>query len=130
MNKIRTLVAHNDELVKNEIINSIKYLTFVEIVGTANCGIETYNKIIDLKPEMVFTEYNFSNMNGLEIIKKSKEKLNDDMPVFNMIVDEIDDNELKEAVEIVGDKLNALVRKPYKERAINIMNDYNEYMYN
>ena len=129
MNKIRTLVAHNDETVKNEIIDSIKDLAFVEIVGTANCGIETYNKIIDLKPEMVFAEYNFSSMNGLEIIKKSKETLNDDIPVFNMIVDEIDDNELKEAVEMVGDKLNALVRKPYKERAINIMNDYNEYMY-
>ena len=42
MNKIRTLIAHNDEIIKNEIVDSIKDLEFVEIVGTANCGKETY----------------------------------------------------------------------------------------
>ena len=49
MRRIRTLVAHNDEIIKNEIINALKDLDFVEIVGTAVEGIETYNKIIDLK---------------------------------------------------------------------------------
>lgn len=130
MNKIRTLIAHNDEIIKNEIVDSIKDLEFVEIVGTANCGKETYEKIINLKPEMVFTEYNFDNMNGLEIMKKSREKLEkNNVPFFNLIVDNINENELQEAVEIMGNKLNALVRKPYSERVINILKDYNEYLY-
>ena len=97
MNKIKTLVAHNNEIIK-------------------------------LKPEMVFTEYNFNNMNGLEIMKKSKETLKNAVPIFNMIVDEINDDELQEAVKIMGNKLNALVRKPYNERVIGIMNDYIEYI--
>lgn len=128
MNKIRTLIAHNDEIIKNEIVDSIKDLEFVEIVGTANCGKETYEKIINLKPEMVFTEYNFDNMNGLEIMEKSKEVLKNDMPIFNMIVDDIADNELIKMIEVSKNNLNALVRRPYKDRAISIMNDYVEYI--
>ena len=130
MNKIRILVAHNDEIVKNEIVNSIKNLDFVEIVGIAKCGTETYEKIINLKPEMVFTKYDFDNMNGLEIMKKSKEELDkNNVPVFNLIVDKINENELQYVVEIMGNKLNALVREPYNERVINILKDYNEYLY-
>lgn len=130
MNKIRTLIAHNDEVIKNEIVNSIKNLDFVEIVGTAKCGTETYEKIVNLKPEMVFTKYDLDNMNGLEIMKKSKEELDkNSVPLFNLIVDNINENELQYVVEIMGNKLNALVREPYNERVINILKDYNEYLY-
>lgn len=130
MNKIRILIAHNDEVIKTEIVNPIKKLDFVEIVGTANCGIETYEKIVNLKPEMVFTKYDFDNMNGLEIMKKSKEELDkNSVPFFNLIVDNINENELQYVVEIMGNKLNALVREPYNERVINILKDYNEYLY-
>lgn len=129
MKKIRTLVAHNDKIIKNEIINSIKDLDFVEIVGTAVEGIETYNKIIDLKPEMIFTSYNLENMNGLEIIKKAKKELNDNLPVFNIIGQNINETELKEMVKLGGNKLNALINESCKERTINIINEYNEYVY-
>ena len=48
MRKIRTLIAHNDENVTNNIVNNMKNLDYVEVVGTASNGKETYNKIIDL----------------------------------------------------------------------------------
>lgn len=128
MNKIRILVAHNDKTIKDKIVDSIKNLEYVEIVGTTTDGNETYDKIINLQPEMVFTQYNMNNMNGLEIIRKSKEKLNNNIPVFNFIVNTISDKELKEAIDISGGKVNALIREPYQERVIGIMNDYKEYM--
>lgn len=127
MSKIRTLIAHKDERIKNEIVDSIKNLDFVEIVGTATNGIETYDKIVELKPEMVFSEYNFENMNGLDLMKKSKEKLQHETPIFNIIVDDISNEEVIEATSIVGDKLNALVRRPYRERTIDILKDYKNY---
>jgi len=49
MGKIRTLIAHDDLNVTNDIINTMKNLDYVEVVGTANNGKETYNKIVDLK---------------------------------------------------------------------------------
>ena len=67
-------------------------------------------------------------MNGLEIIRKSKEKLENNTPIFNLIINEISDQELKEAMDAAGGKLNALVREPYRERIIGIMKDYKEYM--
>ena len=34
MRKIRTLIAHNDETVTNNIVNNMKNLDYVEVVGT------------------------------------------------------------------------------------------------
>jgi len=124
MSKIRTLVAHDDENVRNTIVNSINKLDYVDVVGTANNGVDTYNKIVSLKPEMVFAEYNFDNMNGIEIIKKSKEKLHNHLPIFNIIVDEIPKNELDEVLELTEHKVNALVRQPYADRVTEIMEVY------
>ncbi len=44
---------------------------------------------------MVFTSYSFENMNGLEIIKKAKQELNNNLPVFNIIGQNINETELK-----------------------------------
>lgn len=128
MEKIRTVVAHNNEKIRNAIVNSINTLNYVEVVGVAENGLDTYNKILELKPEMVFSKYEFQNISVLEIMKKSKEKLNENIPVFNVIVDNISEDILKEAVETVGDKMNALVREPYQDRVINILEEYKAYM--
>lgn len=127
MEKIRTLVAHNDEKVKNEIIQSIKTLDFVELIGTANNGKETFDKIIDLKPEMVFAKFDMEEMNGLEIIKKSKKNLENNSPVFNFIEEDLSEDILKEALETIGIKMNALVMKPYQDKVINILEEYKDF---
>ena len=124
MSKIKTLIAHDDIKITNDIIDSIKDLDYVEIVGTAVNGKETYNQIVNLKPDIVFTKYNMGEMNSIEIMKLSKEKLDNNIPIFNIIGDEIPDNELKEAIDIVGKKLNALIKEPYEDRITDILNDY------
>lgn len=125
MSKIRTLVAHNNEEIRKTIVDSISTLDYVQVIATAKDGIETYNKIIDLKPEVVFSEYNYSNMSGLELMRKTKEKLQDKFPIFNTI-GQIPENELKEAISITGDKLNAFVRQPYDGRVVEIIKAYKE----
>ena len=124
MSKIKTLIAHNDIKITNDIIDSIKGLDYVEIIGTAVNGKETYNQIVNLKPDIVFTKYNMGEMNSIEIMKLSKEKLDNNIPIFNIIGDEIPDNELKQAIDIVGKKLNALIKEPYEDRITDILNDY------
>lgn len=126
-NKIRTFIAHSNENVRSAIINSIKNLTYVDVIGTASTGLETYNKIIDLKPEIVFAEYNFENMSGLDLVTKVKEKLQDKFPVFNTI-GEIPDNELMKVINITGNKLNADVTDPYSSVAT-ILEEYKQYKY-
>lgn len=128
MEKIRTVVAHNDEEIRNAIINSISNLEYIEVVGTASDGIDAYNKIVELKPEIVFSKYNYNDMKGLELIKKTKEKLQDNFPSFNTI-GEIPDSELMEAIHITGNKLNACVIQPYDGNAKDIVKAYKEYKY-
>lgn len=132
MRKIRTLIAHNDENVTNNIINTIKNLEYVEIVGTASNGKETYNKIIDLKPDVVFAKIDMDNMSSMEIIKKSKEDLKDLVPTFNLISNKnMSDEYIKEAYNIIGRNLNSFVTEPVNNIEIdNIMENYKEYKEN
>lgn len=96
---IRTLVAYKDDKVRNEIVDTIKGLGYVDVVGVTNNGTDTYKEIVNLQPEMVFTTYNFADMNGLDIIKKSKEQLDTKIPVFNLMRNDIPDEEYKEFKE-------------------------------
>lgn len=128
MKKIRTLIAHNDVNITNDIVKAIENLEYVDIVGTAKDGKETYNKIIDLKPEMVFAKYNMENMNGFEIAKSSKEKLENNVPIFNMIIDNnVKEEEIDKVYDMIGNKLNSLITEPISNNIVNIINDYKEY---
>ena len=128
MKKIRTLIAHNDVNITNDIVKAIENLEYVDIVGTAKDGKETYNKIIDLKPEMVFAKYNMENMNGFEIAKSTKEKLENNVPIFNMIIDNnVKEEEIDKVYDMIGNKLNSLITKPISNNIVNIINDYKEY---
>ena len=131
--KIRTLIAHNDINVTNRIVDAIKKLDFVDVVGTAKDGTETYHKIVDLKPEMIFTKYAMDNMNGLDLVKSSKEKLKNNIPVFNMIIDnKVQENEIDEMYDIIGKNLNSLISNSDNigNNVVDIINQYNDYKNN
>lgn len=127
MNKIRTFVAYKDENARNIIINTIKTLDFADVIGSAENGITTFNKIVELQPDMVFAEYKMSDMDGIELIKKSKEKLENKTPMFNIIGNNIPFDELSKSSEVIGDNVNALLEENDKDRIINILKEYKEY---
>ena len=127
--KIRTLIAHNDINITNRIVEAIKKLDFVDVVGTAKDGTETYQKIVELKPEVIFSKYAMDNMNGLDIVKSSKEKLESNIPVFNMIIDnKVQENEIDEMYDIIGKKLNSLITESdnISNNIVDIINQYND----
>ena len=128
MKKIRTLIAHNDVNITNDIVKAIENLEYVDVVGTAKDGKETYNKIVELKPEMVFAKYDMENMNGFEIAKSSKEKLENNVPIFNMIIDNnVKEEEIDKVYDMIGNKLNSLITEPISNNIVNIINEYKEY---
>lgn len=124
-NKIKVLIAHNDERVTKEIVKSIKILNYVEIVGTAKNGEETYKEIIKLKPDMVFAKYDFEKLDGLEIINKTEKRMKEEIPTFNLFIEneEVPEKRLQETLKNVGTKLNAFVRKPYIDRVKDIIEE-------
>ncbi len=128
MKKIKTLVAHNNEDVRNKIVDAIKELDYAELVGTAVDGKETYSKIIERKPEVVFAKMNFDNMDSMEIMRKSKENLKDNTPIFNIITNNsVSDEYMKTAYNLMGRNLNTFVAEPINNMEIdNIMKGYKE----
>jgi len=118
--KIKVLVADNDKTVTEGIINSIKDLEYIEIVGTAIDGTDTYNKIVELKPEMVFSKYNYNDITGLELIKRAKQTMKADFPIFSTI-GEIPDNEIMEVLRITENKIKGQVNPPDYEIAKHIV---------
>ncbi len=128
MKKIKILIAHNNEEIRNKIVDKIKGLDYVELVGTTADGKETYNKIIESKPEMVFAKMNLDNMDSMEIMRKSKESLKDDVPIFNIITsDTVSDEYMQTAYNLMGRNLNTFVSEPINNMEIdNIMKGYKE----
>ena len=128
MKKIKILIAHNNEEIRNKIADKIKGLDYVELVGTTADGKETYNKIIESKPEVVFAKMNLDNMDSMEIMRKSKESLKDNVPIFNIITsDNVSDEYMKTAYNLMGRNLNTFVSEPINNMEIdNIMQGYKE----
>lgn len=128
LNKIRTLISYNDNNVRDFIVEKVKKLNYVEIIGVSDNGNDTFSKILDLKPEMVFSNYNLDNMTGLELMRKSKETLNEKMPIFNFITDYIPENDLKQMIDIADNKVNAVIKEEYKaNKIVSILEDYKEF---
>ena len=128
INRIKTLIAYDDDAIKDKIVNILNGIKDVEIVATSKSPEDTYNKIIKFKPEMVFAKYDFgTNMNGLDIIKQSKEALNDNVPAFNFIATDIPKEDFLEAKRIIGDKMNTIIREQSPVRYTGIIEDYKEY---
>ena len=45
--RIRTLIAHNDEKIRNNLIELLKRLDYVDVIGVATDGNDAYNKIVN-----------------------------------------------------------------------------------
>lgn len=129
--RIRTLIAHDDEKIRNNLIKLLKRLDYVDVIGVATDGNDAYNKIVNLKPEMVFAQYDMHDINGLEVAIKTKKNTNIEIPIFNIFNDknDISESELEKTINIIGNKLNALIQEPYENRVQDIIKDYKEFKY-
>lgn len=128
--KIRTLIAYDDEKVQEQALNILKKNKDIEIVAVSKNSEDTYEKIVTLKPEMAFMQYDFKNKNDLEIIRKTKEILQNEIPVFNMISKTSSNNfeGFSEVVNLIGDKMNSIIPEQTEKRYAEIIKDYKDYL--
>ena len=83
---------------------------------------------MELEPEIVFTKFDLNDMNAIDVIQKSKMKLDKKMPIFNLIADNLSKEQFNEITNLAGDKINAFIPEMNKEKRIaTILKDYKEF---
>jgi two-component system response regulator NreC len=66
METISILIADDHKIIHNGIVDILKPLEFLEIIGHAYDGQEAYEKAIELKPDIIFMDIAMPEINGIE----------------------------------------------------------------
>lgn len=128
--KITIFLGLDDDEMEQEIRKQLRRLKYVEIIGTAKNGVDTYKKILRLKPDMVFFKYGFEDMKGYDIVMGIADKLELDTPIFNFLTepDGVSDYELMQMIKRTH-KINGWISKDfYKNQFYEIVKGYKELM--
>ncbi len=107
--KMKIFIANKNEEIINKVINAISVLKYVDIIGTAKSGKDALERILQMKPDVVFLQYDFEDLSGYNIMSEIAETLQIDVPIFNIFSDIIPDNELMKLLENRYIKLNGWV---------------------
>ena len=89
MNKIKTLIVNDNEKVINEIKEALSPIEYVEVVGECKKGEETFEKVVELKPNAVFVKYGMKGYNPIDVMIKSSKILGKETPMFKFVSNEL-----------------------------------------
>jgi DNA-binding LytR/AlgR family response regulator len=73
MHKIHVLVADDEAPARNKMVRLLQEFEQLEIVNISSNGLDAFNYICQLKPEVAFLDIEMPGMNGLEIIQNLPE---------------------------------------------------------
>ena len=72
MEKVKVILADDQEIFNTIRADFLKKIDYVEILGLAKDGQEEYDMIKELKPNVVITDNQMPYMNGIDVIEKVK----------------------------------------------------------
>lgn len=108
---IRVLIVDDEILARDELSFLLSQWEEIQIVGEAEDGVEAYQKIQELQPDVVFLDIQMPEMNGLAVAKRVVEEGLKPLIVFSTAYDEY---------AIKAFEMNAVdyLLKPYDEERI------------
>lgn len=140
MEKIRVVIADDVEVITQSLKGFLEKDERIEVIGIANDGEEEWNKILELKPDLVFTDNQMPKMNGIQVIEKmynldivNKPKFvlvtaDRDMELYNraykngtiLIINKpVDERRIKDAVDeyvaVMDDEMEEKVKEKLRE---------------
>ena len=73
MSKIRIMIADDHSIVREGLKQLLELESDFEVVGQASNGVETIERVKELKPDVLLLDINMPIMNGIKALKKLKE---------------------------------------------------------
>lgn len=74
MKKIKVMIVDDHSLIREGLKQLLEFDGSIEVVGEASNGIECLEKIDSVHPEVLLLDINMPEKNGIEVLKKMKEK--------------------------------------------------------
>lgn len=72
----KVLIVDDEEYIIKSLMRGIDWEAHgFEVIAGCSDGLDAYNEIISLKPDLVFADIRMPGLNGLELIKKVRESL-------------------------------------------------------
>ena len=73
---IRVLIVEDEEFIRKGLVHTMDWLKMdCLVVGEAENGEEGYEKILDLKPDVVLTDIRMPKLDGITMIEKAKKEV-------------------------------------------------------
>ena len=128
--KITVYIANESEKITEDIKEELKKLQYIEIIGTSKKGKEALEQIIAMKPNVLFSQYDFKDISGNEFTDKMVENLKIDCPNIYMFCDDWHRVVIKYKEHYEFYKLGCWLgsNSDYNKRRIaEVMKEYKEY---
>ncbi len=82
-NTISTILVDDEELACDELSYLLREFPDIELIGTANNGLDALKLMEEGEPELVFLDVQMPGLDGLSVIRKHREKNPDvNLPYF------------------------------------------------
>ncbi len=78
-NSYTVLVVEDDPIIREKLVTTLKFF-FKEVYQSDN-GLDAYEKFLEEKPNLIISDIEMKNENGIELIKKVR-KINLDIPII------------------------------------------------
>lgn len=81
---ITTVVIDDEKLAREELSYLLREFPDIEVIGSADNGIEAVNVIERLEPDLVFLDVQMPGLDGMGVIRKLREN-SEDLPYFVLV---------------------------------------------
>lgn len=122
MNKIRVLIADDNENISENIKRIIDRIEEVEIVGIACDGEEEYNFIKKFKPDFLFSDVQMPKMTGIKVLEKLNNENFEKIPTTVFVTGE--NMNIFNNTTIINNVYNIVSKPFYNEDILNMMKNY------
>ncbi len=109
MTKINVLIADDMEIILQMLKDMLETNEEINVIGCAQDGEEAYEKILDLHPDLVFTDNTMPKLNGIDLITKINELHLEKNPQFVLVTGDKNLNLFQRAND---QKVIKIIQKP------------------
>lgn len=107
---IKVLIVDDNELSRDMLMESLQNEADIDIAATASDGMDAALKIEELRPDIVLVDLVMPRLDGIGLVKKIKDEMENEAPSFIMISSVSDEIAIKRAF---SNGISYYIIKPY-----------------